>query len=695
MSFILNMFRSPPKDDGEKEEQRKDESPVDAVGTVNVTEKNVNVNVNVEEGPPVDNAVFLQSLPDLNDMYADMVEWLCHTIVLYDGYEKYKRSLEDLLQASGSQQTTTERVTSRPRLLTRLRLTAIYIDMASRHVGSAPDEEELMDTSQGHGPSDVKARRFTKYADPDANAIVPPSPSTTFWELSSSEWALIKERLKEVYSLLGQPDQNQKEQEQEDFAFTQQPDPSEPKTTSNFELAECQEFSTILYLLEIQQALASLKEELQDVAVKRPVPIKPAVERELHKFERNVKRIIQQQEERTFNSSPTSMGSLSFAIPDEFQSLTSGVLHDNPPSQWIGAALEEIMAICFQDDHTFSLTNLKNKVRKITGLYRLITVEFFKNPIPHSRKSSKTLSLLRDWSISKLEVPILYRLGYGGVGAAAVVAAEEANVDDITSIFGDEGVRTSATRVGEGEENQRRTTSFGSVGSFFRNRKRSVSNLDDDILLKGIARDVPADEVPAEASKRLRTKESIKEMNGDIESLSAADDDEDSVESQQLMTQAAERPDLPRKSPRRHAQVQEPDKGPEQDKVDNSEEKGDLKQDDDSTVDPDEAAAGNPNDRPDGGDRSPGDQPIRGRRLNWSDESSVDDENFDSPSRNRKLQRRKKFTQEEVQAIKEGVEKYGVGKWKAIKDNSGGRLDNRSTVQIKDKYRTLLRTNQI
>jgi hypothetical protein len=53
------------------------------------------------------------------------------------------------------------------------------------------------------------------------------------------------------------------------------------------------------------------------------------------------------------------------------------------------------------------------------------------------------------------------------------------------------------------------------------------------------------------------------------------------------------------------------------------------------------------------------------------------------------------FTVEEVEAIKEGVRRWGVGKWAEIKKHSQGRLDNRTSVQIKDKYRNLVRTNQI
>jgi hypothetical protein len=57
--------------------------------------------------------------------------------------------------------------------------------------------------------------------------------------------------------------------------------------------------------------------------------------------------------------------------------------------------------------------------------------------------------------------------------------------------------------------------------------------------------------------------------------------------------------------------------------------------------------------------------------------------------------RRRPFTDEEVQAIVDGVKKYGVGKWAIIRSNSGGALLSRDTVQIKDKYRNMVSAGMI
>jgi hypothetical protein len=53
--------------------------------------------------------------------------------------------------------------------------------------------------------------------------------------------------------------------------------------------------------------------------------------------------------------------------------------------------------------------------------------------------------------------------------------------------------------------------------------------------------------------------------------------------------------------------------------------------------------------------------------------------------------RRYKFTDDETRAIRNGVERFGVGHWSTIKKVYGRILENRSNVQIKDAYRTMLK----
>lgn len=51
--------------------------------------------------------------------------------------------------------------------------------------------------------------------------------------------------------------------------------------------------------------------------------------------------------------------------------------------------------------------------------------------------------------------------------------------------------------------------------------------------------------------------------------------------------------------------------------------------------------------------------------------------------------KRKRFTEIEDRAIKNGVERFGLGKWTEIKSHFSMELKDRDTIQIKDRYRTM------
>lgn len=91
-------------------------------------------------------------------------------------------------------------------------------------------------------------------------------------------------------------------------------------------------------------------------------------------------------------------------------------------------------------------------------------------------------------------------------------------------------------------------------------------------------------------------------------------------------------------------------------------------------------------------DRAPSSQPNRKiQRAEpdlWGDDSDADSQG----KPNRKKRKRKNFwSDDEELAVKEGVGKFGRGRWKEIKDWAGDRLANRSAIDIKDKHRTIVR----
>lgn len=57
--------------------------------------------------------------------------------------------------------------------------------------------------------------------------------------------------------------------------------------------------------------------------------------------------------------------------------------------------------------------------------------------------------------------------------------------------------------------------------------------------------------------------------------------------------------------------------------------------------------------------------------------------------------KRRRFTEEEKTAIKLGVRKFGFGKWSNIKDYYGEELRSRTSVDIKDCYRNMMKRNEV
>jgi hypothetical protein len=63
--------------------------------------------------------------------------------------------------------------------------------------------------------------------------------------------------------------------------------------------------------------------------------------------------------------------------------------------------------------------------------------------------------------------------------------------------------------------------------------------------------------------------------------------------------------------------------------------------------------------------------------------------------RNGHVTKRIPWTEEEKEAVKKGVESFGVGRWKDIKLRFGSLLRNRTSVQIKDCWRTMVLRGEV
>jgi hypothetical protein len=66
---------------------------------------------------------------------------------------------------------------------------------------------------------------------------------------------------------------------------------------------------------------------------------------------------------------------------------------------------------------------------------------------------------------------------------------------------------------------------------------------------------------------------------------------------------------------------------------------------------------------------------------------------LDDNPKKRKGSPRCRFTEQEKQALIQGVHQFGEGNWSKIKAGSNGALSLRSAVEVKDLYQTMKTTN--
>lgn len=234
-------------------------------------------------------------------------------------------------------------------------------------------------------------------------------------------------------------------------------------------------------------------------------------------------------------------------------------------------------------------------------------------------------SLVVKWAESVLEIPVLFRLGYGGVTAPLA----ETDNDDVSS-WGDENAQERDKQMEQEED-------------IF------CTQVPEEVVTKEIQR-VRKARFVAEKKPLLnrRVRENVPEARRSVS---------------------------PKEAPQQSPRV--PPKAGN---------KNDLEAEDEwsETQDPDEV-------RPSAKVSSP---PSISRKRGADVVSIPEVGGAESPSERQKKRQKVSFTLEEADAIREGVRRFGIGKWKIIK-MSDSRLKHRTPVQIKDKFRNMLRAGEI
>lgn len=245
-------------------------------------------------------------------------------------------------------------------------------------------------------------------------------------------------------------------------------------------------------------------------------------------------------------------------------------------------------------------------------------------------------ALLVKWAESVLEIPALFNLGYGGVTAPLT----ETENDDVSS-WGDENAQERDTQMEQDEE-------------LFCTQQ-------------------PEEEIVTKEVQRVRKAKFVAEKKP------------------LLNRRISSRENVPKQAPAQ--QRKEP---PKASAVAATRKSGDenIQDDDDwsETQDPDEVR---PTKAKAAIEQVPSPPSLsRKRQAEAVSTPKGNEAVVESPWKRMRTRQKVPFTQDEADAIREGVMRFGVGKWKIIK-MSDSRLKHRNPVQIKDKFRNMLRTGEI
>lgn len=248
---------------------------------------------------------------------------------------------------------------------------------------------------------------------------------------------------------------------------------------------------------------------------------------------------------------------------------------------------------------------------------------------------SKFLKLIRLWVTTALPVPTLARLGYGVKTNNAKSALEEAQSKPAAS------TEASSKQLAH----KRRKTNKNEVDKFLDDKK------DDD--------DDEISEAQSKVEKLKQTRQALSEK--------VKDPLEESV------ARAAALPARQEKaSPKKQGEIM-----------------GKLLEKKASAVQLEFEDSDDELSEAEDGDLKMSKVPERLKRTEKSKPSPI---NIQLPGQQSGPTKRKRFTEEEDQAILTGVERFGAGRWTEIKSEFPMELRDRNTVQIKDRYRTLTKS---
>lgn len=494
--------------------------------------------------------------------------------------------------------------------------------------------------------ADISQRLMDGEDDDDEDALSKLEPET---------WAMRRQQLADIKTSLLRKDVNASEQDTED-------------STVDEKLASLTKFTTdydaVDSLLALHEIVARFRQVLQGLA-----PTK------------NQKELLHQVEQ---------------AVDDYTAAVVKINLTDSVP-------VEKLTSFLLKDMYKTKAKDLPQRL--VQHLYDVMADD--ENEVAYAQIRSKARRLVQRWHSCVLQVPTLVRLGYGGISTKRMSVLEGRR----SSLF-DENASVSSWGVDEEEFKERKKVEMEQDDA---PQKTSTDDEDTD----GYA---TANEGDVNAALAFSTQPPVEENYPPVEEEEEETDDGDK---KPRAKPTKEYKSHPRRSSRLAGPVTARDsqRATRSSAAAQSQKKVNAKEEDndESSVEskespakkpPAAAAAKKSDDDDDESITEPetrsSSSPKRARKpvakpgtsvVGWSSES--DDEpclpkkrprkrkSEAPPRRSQKLKKKRKFTEEEMEAIRAGVRRFKKGDWTTIRINSGGVLMHRTNVNIKDCYRNM------
>jgi hypothetical protein len=303
------------------------------------------------------------ALPNLAEIQLDVVEWFCHVCLLETDPGRLAFFRHELSQAEAlARHCHTLRLHNR--LRNRLEMVDLWNDIGCMHMNMRRRDDINDDAVDGTDDANVSNARANVNADGAEETSLMYST-----DILAAQWSQIKLQLELLKIYMLRPDANENfDTDTDTVGAIRILPPAQASLDEQLEKHDMfqQDYRQVVLLLQVQQALASLRESTFPEFMERRDP--KGVERAIGTCQRRLEHVFQDKENQ----------SESRGIPEALAFLLSGKDNKNKrrssnpatdDNTWVVNLQQDVTAFCLDETHEFSHAHLKEKVSLPTVWY--------------------------------------------------------------------------------------------------------------------------------------------------------------------------------------------------------------------------------------------------------------------------------------------------------------------------------------